>query len=125
VAVVHRQVDARLAIFRVFHGIRCAPAGSAPVSPPSPGHRRCSDRAEAIMDEHRRIRPMVGGPRTFGRRSALEPWCTAMLGGACLAAGSRHRSPVGFLVSIAGGALTWYAMATPMERRGVRDPGLP
>jgi hypothetical protein len=50
----------------------------------------------------------------------VERWITAIAAGACLIAGLRRRLPAGLWLSMAGGALAWWAAADMTERRSWR-----
>jgi hypothetical protein len=47
----------------------------------------------------------------------LERWLAAMAAGACLAYGIRQRSFAGFLATVGGSGLAWWAAAGADERR--------
>jgi uncharacterized membrane protein len=49
-----------------------------------------------------------------------ERWMAAILAGAFLVSGFRRRTPAGFALAVAGGALAWWAASAVDVRRGHR-----
>jgi hypothetical protein len=68
------------------------------------------------LEQHR------GEPSVWERRPDrdVERWITAMAAGACLIAGLRRRSTAGLWLSMASGALAWWAAVDMAERRSKR-----
>ena len=50
----------------------------------------------------------------------LERWLAGAVAGACLVGGIRTRSWTGFMLTVGGGALAWWAAAEADERGRVR-----
>jgi hypothetical protein len=50
----------------------------------------------------------------------IERWMAAVLAGAFLVSGFRRRTPAGFALAVAGGALAWWAASAVEVRRGHR-----
>jgi hypothetical protein len=62
------------------------------------------------LEQHR------SGPSVWENRCATtwdhERWGASLVAGALLIAGARRRTPLGFLMAAAGGALAWWAAST-------------
>lgn len=64
-----------------------------------------------------RAEPSIWDRTETGGEWDTERWLAAVLAGAFLVAGFRRRSPAGLALTLAGGALGWWAAIAADERR--------